>query len=107
MSCFKLLGALCKDSNSVIRRFWWGIPKDRRGIFWRSWDKLCRPKDSGGLGFRDFEIFDQAMLAKQFWRIHLRPDSLIARIFKARYFPHGDIWRATVGSYPSFGWRSI
>lgn len=107
MSCFKLVGALCKDISSIIRRFWWGIPKNHWGICWRSWETLCRPKENGGLGFRDFEIFNQAILAKQFWRIHSRPDSLIARIFKARYFPHGNIWRAKVDSYPSFGWRSI
>lgn len=28
-------------------------------------------------------------------------------MFKARFFAHGDIWKAKVGSYPSFGWRSI
>ena len=107
MSCFKLPTGLCKDISGIIRRFWWGIPKERCGICWKSWEYLCRPKDWGGLGFRDFEIFNQAMLAKQIWRLHSRKDSLIARVFKARYYPHSDIWKAKVGYHPSLGWRNI
>lgn len=84
-----------------------GFKKNHQGICWKAWDFLCRQKDHGGLGFREFEIFNQAMLAKQFWRLHSRPNSLITHIFRARYFPHGNIWKATVGSYPSYGWRSV
>ena len=61
MSCFKLLIGVCKDLSNMIRRFWWGILKDRKGICWKAWGFLCRLKDVGGLGFRDFEAFNQAM----------------------------------------------
>ena len=47
------------------------------------------------------------MLAKQLWRLHDRKDSLIAKYFKARYYPNHDVWNAKVGHYPSCGWRSI
>ena len=36
-----------------------------------------------------------------------RVTSLIARVLKARYFPSGDILSATLGSNPSYSWRSI
>ena len=51
MSCFKLPVGLCKDISGIIRRFWWGIPKERRGICWKSWEYLCRPKVFVRLGF--------------------------------------------------------
>lgn len=35
MSCFNLLVGLCKDVSRMVRRFWWGIPKDRKGICWK------------------------------------------------------------------------
>ncbi|VFQ64050.1 unnamed protein product [Cuscuta campestris] len=37
----------------------------------------------------------------------VNPDSIVARIFKARYYPKGDFLNAELGSSPSFVWRSI
>jgi hypothetical protein len=35
------------------------------------------------------------------------PDLLVARILKAKYFPHGSIMDANVGRRPSYAWQSI
>jgi hypothetical protein len=43
----------------------------------------------------------------QCWRLLKNPDSLAARIIKAKYYPHGSIMKAKLGSKPSFAWRSI
>jgi hypothetical protein len=62
---------------------------------------MCSPKFSGGLGFRDIELFNLAMLARQAWRILQNPMALSSRILKAVYFPNGDFLDATLGSSPS------
>ncbi|CAL1359646.1 unnamed protein product [Linum trigynum] len=72
-----------------------------------SWEKLCRPKYEGGMGFRDFQGFNIALLGRQVWNLLKKPDSLVARVLKARYHPHCDILEATVGSNPSYIWRSL
>ena len=57
---------------------------------------MCYSKFEGGLGFRNLQAFNLAMLAKQAWRILTNPTSLIARVFKTRYFPYADILSATL-----------
>ncbi|KAH9724434.1 putative reverse transcriptase/RNA-dependent DNA polymerase [Citrus sinensis] len=107
MSVFKLPASICEDIQKAIARFWWGSSSDRRGIHWAKWEKLCQAKMRGGMGFRDFTSFNQALIAKQGWRIIQHPESLMARVLKAKYFKQSSFMEAKLGSRPSFVWRSI
>nr|XP_023915006.1 uncharacterized protein LOC112026546 [Quercus suber] len=59
------------------------------------------------MGFRNLQAFNLAMLDKQGWRILTNPNSLMARVFKAKYFPHDDVLNSKKGKNPSYAWRSI
>lgn len=91
MSVFKLPASTCDDLTHMVRNFWWGAEKGRRKTHWRAWEKLIRPKSHGGMGFREFRLFNQALLARQAWRILTHPDSLCSRVMKAKYFPNGNL----------------
>jgi hypothetical protein len=91
----------------MINAFWWGGGGNSRGIKWMSWERVACPKEFGGMGFRNFKAFNLAMVAKQGWSFLFNPDSLVARIYKAKYFPRTSLLNAKIGYNPSFAWRSI
>ncbi|KAL0439753.1 UNVERIFIED_CONTAM: hypothetical protein Slati_2458300 [Sesamum latifolium] len=69
---------------------------DSRKVHWISWDKLCVPKDEGGLGLKRLGAFNLAMLAKQLWRIISNSNALLSQMLKQKYFPHTDVLQAIV-----------
>ena len=64
------------------------------------------PKIEGGMGFKELRKFNDAMLAKQVWRLVHDKIYLFFRVFKAKFFPSGDMFSAQVKS-GSYAWRSI
>lgn len=107
MACFLLPKTVCKKIVSIMSEFWWKNKLESRGIFRKSWDQMCKPKANGGLGFKDIEAFNLALLGKQLWRMLSVKDSLFTRVFKSRYFAKSDPLSAGLGSRPSYAWRSI
>ena len=107
MNCFKLPVKLCKDIEAIIHRFWWGQKEQERKIHWIKWKKLCQTKEIGGLGFRELQKFNIALLAKQFWRLMNCKDSLLFKVFSPKFFPTRNILEASEKTRGSFAWRSI
>lgn len=70
-------------------------------------DRMSSPKADGGMGFRHLHDFNIALLGKQGWRLLTNPESLVAKVYKARYYPQGNFLSATLGGSPSFVWRSV
>jgi hypothetical protein len=68
---------------------------------------MTKPRFDRGLGFRDMELFNLALLTRQAWRLLTSPNTLSARILKAIYYPNEDILSAELGSRPSKIWRAI
>lgn len=48
-----------------------------------------------------------ALLSKQLWRFLIYPNSLVSRVYSARYFKRGSILEAELSYSPSYVWRSI
>lgn len=107
MSCFRIPDGQCQEIEKLMAQYWWGSFQSKRKIHWRAWKKISVPKSEGGLGFRSFSQYNQALLAKQAWRILSNPTSLTAQVLQAKYFTNTNFLEANEGSYPSLTWRSI
>ncbi|KAG5523350.1 hypothetical protein RHGRI_035240 [Rhododendron griersonianum] len=107
MACFLLPKKLCDKLNALTRNFWWkGNPEDR-GICWASWESLGKAKEDGGMGFRNYRAFNEALLARQGWRLLMNKDAYWARFFKGIYFPKSSFLQASRGSRASWAWLSL
>lgn len=86
MSTFNIPNKVCDNLDSITKRFWWN-PKSQNGNFLalRAWDKLCHPRNKGGLGFKKAKDVNIAFLAKLAWQIASKRDSLCMNILRAKY----------------------
>ncbi|KAL5560010.1 hypothetical protein UlMin_036221 [Ulmus minor] len=98
MNLFKLPFSLIRELHRLCAQFW---------MHWCTWEKLCVHKADGGMGFRDLRSFNRALLAKQAWRIHSSPTSLVSRVLKGFYFQTSSFLQVKANSTSSFVWRSI
>jgi hypothetical protein len=60
----------------------------------------------GGMDFRDIKL-NQAMLARQAWRLLEHPNSLHAQVMKEKYYPNGDLIDTVFPSIISPTWKAI
>ena len=76
-------------------------------MHWLAWDKLAIPKNQGGMGFRDMQAFNVALLGKQAWRIIMKPDSLCSQVLRTRYLHNQELMSANAPRTASKTWRAI
>ncbi|XP_056842911.1 uncharacterized protein LOC130495527 [Raphanus sativus] len=107
MSCFKLPVSLCKQIQSLLTRFWWDANPETRKMCWVAWSTLTLAKYAGGLGFRDIETFNDALLAKIGWRLLKDPQSLLGQVLLGKYARNNFFLDCQAPSNASHGWRSV
>lgn len=112
MSCFLIPKMLCQEMERIINNYWWtSYSTDKKGIKCMAWDKMCKAKCKSGLDFRSLHDFNLALLGKHVWNFLHNPSSLVARVYKAKYFQENSILEAkkrTGGSFFRSGiWEEI
>jgi len=48
------------------------------------------------MSFKNLPTFNLVMLGKQGWRLTTNPDSLLARLYKARYYPRYNLFESDI-----------
>ncbi|CAN1822044.1 Putative ribonuclease H protein At1g65750, partial [Linum perenne] len=71
--------------DAIIRNFIWGGSLTKSKVHFLAWDRICRPKDQGGLGLRKARELNQAYLMKLGWTILNSPDKLWVQVMTNKY----------------------
>ena len=67
---------------------------------------MCELKCLGGLGFKDLEVFNDALLGRQAWRVMKGENTLLGKVLKAKYYHRSTFLEAPLGyAPPSFRGR--
>ncbi|XP_057999119.1 uncharacterized protein LOC131177952 [Hevea brasiliensis] len=59
------------------------------------------------MGFKDLNLFNVALLAKQAWRVINTPQALWVQVLKGIYYPHSNFLNARNCKSGSWGWRNL
>ncbi|XP_057249396.1 uncharacterized protein LOC130590838 [Beta vulgaris subsp. vulgaris] len=107
MGVYKFPSWVTNAISTAMARFFWGQTEGRRRVHWRSWKSMCELKCLGGLGFKDLEVFNDALLGRQAWRIMKGDNTLLGKVMKAKYYHQSTFLEASLGYSPSFAWKGI
>jgi hypothetical protein len=77
--------SICEEAEKICRDFIWGSTNQHRKCHLVSWEKICRPKEEDGLGFRNLRILNQAYIHKLAWQMVADPDKLWVQVMRAKY----------------------
>ncbi|XP_019447298.1 PREDICTED: uncharacterized protein LOC109350521 [Lupinus angustifolius] len=103
LSLFKAPKKVILSLVKIQRRFLWGNKNGGKGVAWVSWVEVCKPKSLGGLGVKDIQAFNLALLGKWKCRFLVESESLWARVIRSKY---GDSLPAHI-SFVSFWWKNV
>ena len=96
------------DLDAILRKFWW-IPRTEGNSFFTpiAWSSLCKPFSDGGLGFRKFERFNEAMLSKLAWWILSNRDNFCVKVLRGKYKVRFNWLSCSPTKSSSFAWKGI
>lgn len=94
--------------DQACKKFIWSGASNQQKISMVTWDKVCQPKSCGGLGFKNLEMLNRALLMKVSWGIVSSPTSLWAQVLSSKYgLDPSNVPRVLPTTNGSDLWKSI
>ena len=106
-SVFLLPKTTIKDINKLLKDFLWNQGEATRGKAKVAWKNVCKPKSKGGLGLKNLELWNKAMLMKNLWHVACDKDSLWVKWVNTVKLKGRSVWEITDDSSDSWGWRNL
>lgn len=61
--------SFCTKLRGYISRFWWAQNGKEKWVDQIKWQELTKSKREGRIGFKELHTMNDALLAKQAWRV--------------------------------------
>ncbi|CAN1164267.1 Putative ribonuclease H protein At1g65750 [Linum perenne] len=92
----------CDAIDRQIRNFVWGSTDEARRVHLVSWDRICTPKEDGGLGLKMAKFLNRAYMTKLSFIFFQEPDRLWVKVLQSKYFKESaaEIIDCVVGMLP-------
>ena len=100
-SLFKIPAAIVNKLERIRRHFLWGgktCSDAKRVLHYLSWNRVCAPKEYGGLGLASLRQKNQALMARWVWRAYKERDKFWNNVVAQRY---GRCWNYDINRVPS------
>ncbi|XP_012850814.1 PREDICTED: uncharacterized protein LOC105970524 [Erythranthe guttata] len=100
MSVSLIPKGICNMMDAKLRKFWWGENCNENSLMLKTWDSICSPKSSGGLGFRRMFDLNKALFSKITWNVAANSDKLWVLSRKANQSANTH-WKSQITSHTS------
>ena len=74
MQSFMLPSSIHQDLNKKNKNFFWNKGEHHSPLI--GWDRICKPKNNGGINLRKAEGMNKAMQMKLLWKLLIDPSNI-------------------------------
>lgn len=106
-SAFALPNGCLKHIQSLCNTFLWSGNMEKRNSTKVSWADVCLPKEEGGLGLRNFHVWNKVLNLRLIWLIFMNSGSLWVAWMKEHMLKNRNYWLAEARQGSSWIWRFI
>jgi len=93
--------------TKLCKNFLWGGEVNYSKIPYVGWDRVCNPKKQGGLGIKNFLVWNKACVAKLVWAIAKIKDPLWIKWVHGRYIQEKGWENYTPKGDTSWYWKKL
>ncbi|GJR26775.1 RNA-directed DNA polymerase, eukaryota, reverse transcriptase zinc-binding domain protein [Tanacetum coccineum] len=106
-SVFLLPKNVIYEINKMLKGFLWCQGELTKGKAKISWKSICKPKEQGGLGIKNLQVWNEVLIVKQLWKVIAKKDTLWVKWVNTENLKGKSIWEITAKTNSSAGWKEM
>ncbi|XP_024004813.1 uncharacterized protein LOC112081968 [Eutrema salsugineum] len=106
-SAFSLPKGCLKDIEKLCSRFLWSGSIEEKVMAKVAWKHICLPKKEGGLGLRDFSVWNQVLNLRLIWILFTKTDSLWVAWLREHKLKRSCFWSYESRPNDSWIWKFL
>lgn len=106
-SVFILPNSITLEIEKILRGFLWCNGEMKKGKAKVAWDKLCVPKEEGGLGIKSLSTWNVVVMTSHIWSILTHKESMWVKWVHEYRLKGRSLWEVNISANASWGWRKL